>query len=320
MLGDQGIDGTGPSAETVQTTNVSSPAAAEAPPQSIYAWGKTVKSDEVDEILAGFNIQKILRENDKEKTNKTCSEYGSLKNDVQLSTGTILLYTMLDGTKLGWIAGMGTYSGGLTSTSAYKNCDMGLISDRTRFSEPVAAKVKPEFWGYHIVPGVSSSGTGLAAFYAKAENRTKFYDGEDDKKQYTWMPAFLILPQELVAWFLENEPTAYELYEKLHRLSTDGDVHNKLKLALEWCVCACHDDKNNPLRQKVETVLFSRKETPCANWFDQRVIALIGEGRKGGQAQQAASPTTQSQPPPAPIATPSPQKPKTFLDLTETGK
>ena len=104
---------------------------------------------------------------------------------------------------------IGTYPGGLTSTSAYKNCDIGLISDRTRFSEPVAAKVKPGFWGYHIVPGVSSSGTGLAAFYGKAENRTKFYDGEDDKKQYTWMPAFLILPQELVAWFLENEPTAF---------------------------------------------------------------------------------------------------------------
>ena len=130
MLGDPGIDGAGPSAETVQTTNVSSPAAAEAPPQSIYAWGKAVKSDEVDEILEGFNIQKTLREKDKEEKNKTCSECGSLKNDIQLSTGTILLYMMLDGTKLGWIAGMGTYAGGLTSTSAYKNCDIGLISDR----------------------------------------------------------------------------------------------------------------------------------------------------------------------------------------------
>ncbi|EJK57510.1 hypothetical protein THAOC_22437, partial [Thalassiosira oceanica] len=128
----------------------------------------------------------------------------------------------LDGTNLGWIAGMGTYPGGLTSKSAHKNCDIGIASDRTKYSEPVAAKVDPGFWRYHKVTGVSSSGTGLAAFYAKPENRTKFYEGEDDKKTYAWMPAFLILPQELVAWFIENEPTAFELYEKLHTLSADG--------------------------------------------------------------------------------------------------
>ncbi|EJK69316.1 hypothetical protein THAOC_09438, partial [Thalassiosira oceanica] len=65
MLGDQGAEENGPSAETVRTTNVSSPAAAAAPPQSLYEWGNTVKSNDKDKILEAFNIQKELRDSDK---------------------------------------------------------------------------------------------------------------------------------------------------------------------------------------------------------------------------------------------------------------
>ncbi|EJK54863.1 hypothetical protein THAOC_25472, partial [Thalassiosira oceanica] len=66
---------------------------------------------------------------------------------------------------------------------------------------------------------------------------------------------------------------------------------------------------------------FGYRKHPCANWFEQRVTALIGEGRKAGSAQQAATPTTPSQNAPAAVATPSPPKPKTFFnDLTEIAK
>ena len=318
MLGIQGTEETGPGAETVRTSNVPSPTV-EAPPQTISAWGKSVQSDGVGAILQGFNIQKLLRDQDKKKNAKTCSEAASLKNYVQLGTGSILAFMQPGGTNLGWIAGMGTYPGGLTSTSAYNNCDIGLASDRTKYSEPVAAMVEPEFWEYHKVVGVSNSGTGLAAFYRKDENRTKFYNGEDDKENYTWMPAFLIIPQELVAWFLENEPTGFELYEKVHSISRDGDLPEELKLAVKWCLCACHGGKNL-LRQKVTTVLFSPRETPCASWVAQRVTALLGEGPKAGSAQQGVTPPTPRQSAPAPVATPSPTKPRTYFDPSETFK
>ena len=117
MLGIQGTEETGPGAETVRTSNVPSPTV-EAPPQTISAWGKSVQSDGVGAILQGFNIQKLLRDQDKKKNAKTCSEAASLKNYVQLGTGSILAFMQPGGTNLGWIAGMGTYPGGLTSTSA----------------------------------------------------------------------------------------------------------------------------------------------------------------------------------------------------------
>ncbi|EJK67835.1 hypothetical protein THAOC_11074 [Thalassiosira oceanica] len=122
------------------------------------------------------------------------------------------------------------------------------------------------------------------------------------------MPVFLILPQELVAWFLENEPTAFELYEKLVGLYETDVMPEEFELACDWCLCGCNEKVK--LRQSLQVALFSPKEKTCASWFKQRVATLLGPSPNSAPRTTPAMPPTPGPQPTAatPAVTPSPQK------------
>ena len=318
------VDG-GPAAETLRTSNVSTPTA-KAQPATILAWAQAVASSDIDKIKEGFQIQQKFKEEDQKHAKGACSERvrTSLKNNVQLGTGSFLVFMNQDSPKLNWICGMGTFSDGFNSSSAYDGMDIGLITDRIDDSEPTPGAVGPKFWKYFKCE-VSASALALGTFYSNKENRTKFYAGNGDEKTFRYMPVFLMLPQELVAWFLEEEPTAFELYQKLASLDASDVVPDELELALEWCLCGCNEKVK--LRQAIKVVLFSNKEKRCAKWYTERVETLLGKKPGSTPTQLPSMPQTPGQPPappavwpPAPPAvTPSPTKPK-FFTLSETGK
>ncbi|EJK54933.1 hypothetical protein THAOC_25392, partial [Thalassiosira oceanica] len=178
-----------------------------------------------------------------------------LRNLNALGTGAFLAVPNEDTPKLGWICAMPSYSAGLTATSSHDGKDKGLIADRTEHSE--------------AAPGYFSNPTKIWKYY-------------------------IISVRTVFNWFLETEPTAFELYHKLMSLYTNDAVPNEFELAMNWCLCAC--TKGAEFRQEARPILFSSKGAECARWFKSRIEALLGP-RHEPTPQTAPTPAT---PGPAP--------------------
>ena len=287
---------------------------------TLLSWAKSKESNDADSILRSFDIQRKIMESDKGNSFKKVSTTfrSKLKNHNDLGTGSFLAVARPGSTKLGWICGMGMFSAGLLASSEYDCRDIGLISDRTEHSEAAPGMYEKEIWKYHKVSKVGSSVIEIDTFYAKAGNRYKFFDDADrDTKSMEYIPGFLIIPQELVAWFLENEPTAFELFKKITSLYKNAAEPDELELAIDWCLVSCCANATE-FRQSPTAILFSPRETACAAWFKGRVETLIGRRHVATPAQ----PLTTPQAIPAPgsnttqTVTPSPKK--LFLELSKT--
>ncbi|EJK76004.1 hypothetical protein THAOC_02256, partial [Thalassiosira oceanica] len=286
---------------------------------TIASWAKTVASTEVEKIKLGLKIQYSQRDEDKNFGHNAYPHAfrNKLKGLNNLGTGAFLAVARKDSPKLGWICGIASYSAGFLTSSEHNERVIGMISERTEHSEaaPGYFSNAKNFWKYYTCNDIKSSAIALNSFYAKDENKNKFFDEDDeddedgDKKTFNFMPEFLIIPQELIAWFLETEPTAFELYQKLTSLCTTDTVPDEFELAMNWCLCACA--KNTECKQDATPILFSTKEEECARWFKTtRVETLLGP-RHAPAPQGAPAPATPGPAPgpaPAPAVTPSPTK------------
>ena len=123
-----------------------------------------------------------------------------------------------------------------------------------------------------------------------------------------------------MAWFLENEPTAFELYEKLVGLYETDVMPEEFELACNWCLCGCNEKVK--LRQSFQVALFSPKEKTCASWYKQRVATLLGPSPHSAPRTTPAGPPTPGPQPTAatPAVTPSPQKSKSFFSVSAMGQ
>jgi len=234
-----------------------------------------------------------------------------------LGTGVFLAVAREDSPNLGWICGIAPFSAGFLTSSEHNEKVIGMISDRTEHSEAAPGHFSnaKKFWKYYTCKGVKSSAIALSSFYEKDENKNKFFeendgDEEGDKETFKFMPEFLIIPQELIAWFLETEPTAFELYRKLTSLYANDAVPEEVEFALNWCLCACA--KNTECKQDATPILFSTKEEECARWFKTRIETLMGP-RHAPTPPRTPAPATPG-PAPTPAVTPSPKK--KFIDPT----
>ena len=317
MDGHQGMGGGG------YGPNQSSPAQRT---KTILAWAKSVASNDGNKIKEAFNIQRMRVNLDKEggadkvtgkATMCNAAFRAKLKNHNKFGMGSFIVVPSPTTTALNLIAGVGTYSEGLRGTSTYDGCDIGFISDRIGLhSEPAPGAVNSTAWRYYKNDNVSAGGIALSTFYNKDENRLKFFEAQDDKTSYKWVPGFLVLPQELLAWFLENDPTAFELYKKLLSFFEGDTVPAELQFAIDWCICCCN--KVPAMRKAFTTILFSTKEEKCAEWFNQRIVTLLGPSRPDTRPQ--AIPPTPTTPgaatTPTTVTPPSSRKP--FMELSPT--
>ena len=146
----------------------------------------------------------------------------------------------LYGTTLELVWGAGKYSEGLVSESSYQGRSIGLLSDRTLHSEPAPGIITARMWKYHTNENVSASAIGLNTHYTDKKNRFEYYESQDDKKTFDYMPSFLILPKELVSWFLDKEPTPFEFLKMIwDDLLQGGAVPEELELATAWLINCC---------------------------------------------------------------------------------
>ena len=294
------------------------------PVASIASWAKGVASDNLDEIKAGFNLQKAAIDLDEARNNKNKGSpqfrRRRLENIVCLGTGSFLVIAPPNSTKLSFVCGMGGFTDSLVSVSEHDGKNIGMISDRTEHSEAAPGAVDWVGMNKYYTVEACDSVIELSTFYGDAQNRLKRFDVSDSStRAYKFMPGFLVLPQELIAWFLEAEPTAYELHEKLLGLVGTGQAPDELQVALNWCVCVCCCDNDTAgFRQGATPILFTQREQVCASWFKQRVDLLLGPRTARPQALPAtpgpAPPTQGTNPTPA--VTPSPSK--AFMELSPT--
>ena len=219
------------------------------PVASIASWAKGVASDNLDEIKAGFNLQKAAIDLDEARNNKNKGSpqfrRRRLENIVCLGTGSFLVIAPPNSTKLSFVCGMGGFTDSLVSVSEHDGKNIGMISDRTEHSEAAPGAVDWVGMNKYYTVEACDSVIELSTFYGDAQNRLKRFDVSDSStRAYKFMPGFLVLPQELIAWFLEAEPTAYELHEKLLGLVGIGQAPDELQVALNWCVCVCCCDND----------------------------------------------------------------------------
>ena len=289
---------------------------------TLYGWGQTValplEPGSLEKIMAGFKLQSDEVKKDKAAGRTTCNLgfRGNLMNHNELGTGTVFVVPGLYGTTLEVVWGAGKYSEGLVSESSYQGRSIGLLSDRTLHSEPAPGIFTAGMWKYHTNKDVSAGTIGLNTHYTDKKNRFEFYESQDDKKTYDYMPSFLILPKELVAWFLDKEPTPFECLKMIvDDLLQGGAVPEELELATAWLINCCNKVTN--MRYSTTAIRFSKKDDKCAKWVKERVDSLLGPGQtNAGSAQQGVTPTTPSQSAPAPAVTPSPTK-KVFLSPSQ---
>ena len=209
------------------------------PVASIASWAKGVASDNLDEIKAGFNLQKAAIDLDEARNNKNKGSpqfRRKLENIGCMGTGSFLVIAAPNSTKLSFVCGMGGFTDSLVSVSEHDGKNIGMISDRTEHSEAAPGAVDWVGMNKYYTVEACDSVIELSTFYGDAQNRLKRFDVSDSStRAYKFMPGFLVLPQELIAWFLEAEPTAYELHEKLLGLVGTGQAPDELQVALKSC-------------------------------------------------------------------------------------
>ena len=159
---------------------------------------------------------------------------------------------------------------------------VAFVGDRKDGLDPRAVIIPEHYFTWHESEFVSSE-ISLKKFYAKKENKGKFFQpASTDVATKTFLPPLFLIPRGHVEWLLASPCTPWDYFcYLLQKLGPDADNRPEvLKLGLLWCSGATHMCSQDPGKSAAELVnleeVYLEDNPHLREWAKGRLATTIG--------------------------------------------